>query len=57
MSSTKASSVRSEQLLRNGNSSKFAVVGNRGSVVKCDFYTKLKKLDVQGGQEDFSPIM
>jgi len=33
------------------------VVGNRGSVVKCDFYTKLKKLDVQGGQEDFSPIM
>ena len=23
------------------------VVGNRGSVVKSDFYTKLKRLDVQ----------
>jgi len=28
------------------------VVGNRGSVVESDFYTKLKKLDVQEGQKD-----
>ena len=27
------------------------VVGNRGSVVKSDFYTKLKKLDVQEGKK------
>jgi len=26
------------------------VVGGRGSVVESDFYTKLKKLDVQEGQ-------
>ena len=25
------------------------VVGNRGSVVESDFYTKLKKLDIQEG--------
>ena len=25
------------------------VVGNRGSVVENDFYTKLKKLDIQEG--------
>ena len=28
------------------------LVGNRGSVVECDFYTKLKKLDVQEGTKD-----
>jgi len=28
------------------------VVGNRGSVVESDFYTKLKKLDVQEGNKD-----
>ena len=28
------------------------VVGNRGSVVESDFYTKLKKLDVQVGGKD-----
>jgi len=28
------------------------VVGNRGSVVGSDFYTKLKKLDVQEGKKD-----
>ena len=26
------------------------VVGNRGSVVESDFYTKLKKLDIQEGE-------
>jgi len=28
------------------------VVGNRGSVVQSDFYTKLKKLDIQEGKKD-----
>ena len=28
------------------------VVGNRGSVVESDFYTKLKKLDMQEGKKD-----
>jgi len=28
------------------------VVGNRRSVVESDFYTKLKKLDVQEGEKD-----
>ena len=28
------------------------VLGNRGSVVETDFYTKLKKLDIQGGKKD-----
>jgi len=28
------------------------VVGNRGSVVDSDFYTKLKKLDIQEGKKD-----
>jgi len=28
------------------------VVGNRGSVVESDFYTKLKKLNVQKGKKD-----
>ena len=28
------------------------VVGNRGSVVETDFYTKLKKLDIQEGKKD-----
>jgi len=28
------------------------VVGNSGSVVESDFYTKLKKLDVQEGEKD-----
>ena len=27
------------------------VVGNRGSVVESDFYTKLKKLDIQEGKQ------
>jgi len=27
-------------------------VGTRGSVVESDFYTKLKKLDVQEGKKD-----
>jgi len=34
------------------------LVGNRGSVVESDFYTKFKKLDVQEGkQTSSSPIM
>jgi len=28
------------------------VVGNRGSVVESDFYTKLNKLDIQEGKKD-----
>jgi len=28
------------------------VVGNCGSIVESDFYTKLKKLDVQEGKKD-----
>ena len=28
------------------------MVGNRGSVVESDFYTKLKKLDIQEGKKD-----
>jgi len=28
------------------------VVGNRGSVVENDFYSKLKKLDIQEGKKD-----
>jgi len=28
------------------------VVGNRGSVVESNFYTKLKKLDVEEGKKD-----
>ena len=28
------------------------MVGNRGSVVESDFYTKLKKLGVQDGKKD-----
>jgi len=28
------------------------VVGNRGSVVESDFYTKLKRIDVQEGKTD-----
>jgi len=28
------------------------VVGNRGLVVQSDFYTKLKKLDIQEGKKD-----
>ena len=30
----------------------YFVVGNRGSVVESDFYTKLKKLNVQEGKKD-----
>jgi len=34
------------------------VVGILGSVVESDFYTKLKKLDIQEGKkESSSPIM
>ena len=32
------------------------VVGNCGSVVASDFYTKLQKLDVQVGKTNSSPI-
>ena len=28
------------------------VVGNRGLVIESDFYTKLKKLDIQEGKKD-----
>ena len=28
------------------------MVGNRGSVVESDFYTKLKKIDIQEGKND-----
>ena len=28
------------------------MVGNRGSAVESDFYTKLKKLDIQEGKKD-----
>ena len=28
------------------------MVGNSGSVVESDFYTKLKKLDIQEGKKD-----
>ena len=28
------------------------MVGNRGSMVESDFYTKLKKLDIQEGRKD-----
>jgi len=28
------------------------VVGNRGSVIESDFYTKLTKLDIQEGGKD-----
>ena len=28
------------------------MVGNRGSVVESDFYTKLKKFDIQEGKKD-----
>ena len=30
----------------------YFVVGNRRSVVESDFYTRLKKLDVQEGNKD-----
>jgi len=33
------------------------VVGNRGSVVESDFYSKLKKLHVQEGKNDDKTIM
>jgi len=52
MSSTKASSVRSKLLLWSGNLSRLALVGNRGSVVESDFYTKLNKFDIQEGKKD-----
>jgi len=45
MSSTKASLVCSK------HTNLSFVVGNRGSVVESDFYTKLKKLDVQEGKK------
>ena len=49
MSSTKATSLRSEELLRKWEFEQINfVVGNLGRrpVVESDFYTKLKKLDV-----------
>jgi len=55
MSSTKVSSVRSKLLLRSPEwefEQINFVVGNRGSVVESDFYTKLKKLDIQKGKAD-----
>jgi len=34
------------------------MVGNRGSVVESDFYTKLQNLDIHEGKKDSSsPIM
>ena len=33
------------------------VVGNRGSVVESDFYTKLKKLDIQEGKKESSSLI
>ena len=45
--------MRSKLLLRSGKFEQINfVVGNRGSVVENDFYTKLKKLDVQEGKKD-----
>ena len=35
-----------------GISEIIVVVGNRGSVVENDFYTKLRHLDVQKGKKD-----
>ena len=57
MSRTKVSSVRSKLLLRSqsccsGFEQINFVVGNRGSVAESDFYTKLKKLDIQEGKKD-----
>jgi len=47
MRSSKASLVRSKLLLLEWEFEHITfVVGNRGSVVKSDFYTKLKKLDI-----------
>jgi len=55
MSSTKASSVRSKLLAFEQIN---FVVGNLGSMVESDFYTKLKKLDIQDGKTtSSSPIM
>ena len=53
MNSIKASSVCSKLLLQNGKFKQINfVVGNGGSVVESDFYTKLtgKKLDVREGK-------
>ena len=33
------------------------VVGNRGSVVESNFYTKLKKLDIQEGKKTSSSLI
>ena len=52
MSSTKASSVRSKLPPKWEFEQIIFVVGNRGSVVESDFYTTLKKLDVQEGKKD-----
>ena len=51
MSSTKASSVRSKLLEWEFEQINF-VVGNCRSVVESNFYTKLKKLDVQELKKD-----
>ena len=61
MSSTKASSVCRAPMRLRAAAPKWVfvshfeqinfVVGNRGSVVESDFYTKLKKLDVQEGKK------
>ena len=53
MSSTKVSSVRSKLLLRSGNLSRLTlwwVTADRW--FESDFYTKLKKLDIQEGKKD-----
>ena len=53
MSSTKASSVRSKLLRRSGNLSRLTLWWvTAESVVESDFYTKLKKLDLQEGKKD-----
>jgi len=53
MSSTKASPVRSKLLLQSWNLSRLALWWVTADwVVEIDFYTKLKKLDIQGGKKD-----
>ena len=43
--------MRSKQLLQSGNLSRLTLWWVT-AVVKSDFYTKLKKLDIQEGQKD-----
>ena len=53
MSSTKASSVRSKLLLRSENLSRLTLWWVTSDlVIESDFYTKLKKLDIQERKKD-----